>query len=559
MAIKKFSFINYLGILVISCAFSIGHAETKQPSVIYINSKRFNERLFAQQVLKNDNKKAVVALLPRDATTNAADFTLKEIQIYGNRLFSDRELLEPFEGMLNKVISAENINQMITAIRTRYHNAGYILAEVSAAVAEGVLHLKVGEGHLANISVRGDILSSTAELIYRYAARLKNDSAPLAADQLLRVMLLIDNLPGIDAKATLAETPHQFGYSDLTIEVTRKPRFSYLSVDNRGSRIYGPQEYSASSYFNSWWGANQTAVQGALTQNTNQLRYIQLSHLQYVGDQGWNIYFYGSVLVTNPGSIYREDNYNGYTRAVGATLSYPLLRSLKHNIYVYTSLDALNKLIVQRSVDEVSSDDRVRSIRLGVNYEFIDGWDADGLMNFQLSKGIDGFGASKSVPSNEGGEINFTKIELGFFRTQYLIGNFSFHTGLRGQYTQSTLLTSEQIGFGGGVFGRGYDPAELLGDQGTIGRAELRYEMYPRYRLLSYVQLFTFYDAGLIWNHNDEYQEGRESATSTGVGTRFRLNQYLRGSLEMNIPLTHTIYLEQDRNPRAYFTVTASF
>ena len=87
--------------------------------------------------------------------------------------------------------------------------------------------------------------------------------------------------------------------------------------------------------------------------------------------------------------------------------------------------------------------------------------------SFTVSHGIEGLRQHRerqSVGVAAVGRVDFTKIEGYASRLQPLLGSFSALLATYGQYAFNSLLVPEQCGYGGGRFGRAYDPSELLGD-----------------------------------------------------------------------------------------------
>ena len=91
-----------------------------------------------------------------------------------------------------------------------------------------------------------------------------------------------------------------------------------------------------------------------------------------------------------------------------------------------------------------------------------------------------GFGSTDNgnpLASRLGGRVDFSKVEALASRLQPLPERFSFFVSGYAQYAFDPLLVPEQCSFGGRVFGRAYDPSELLGDHCWMASAELRYDL----------------------------------------------------------------------------------
>jgi hemolysin activation/secretion protein len=84
-------------------------------------------------------------------------------------------------------------------------------------------------------------------------------------------------------------------------------------------------------------------------------------------------------------------------------------------------------------------------------------------------------------------------------RTQPLFGPVSAFGSVYGQYAFNQLLVPEQCGYGGRMFGRAFDPSQLLGDHCVEAILELRYDVPKFAPSVTQVQFYTFSDYGKLW------------------------------------------------------------
>jgi hemolysin activation/secretion protein len=111
------------------------------------------------------------------------------------------------------------------------------------------------------------------------------------------------------------------------------------------------------------------------------------------------------------------------------------------------------------------------------------------------------------------------------------------------------------------LFGRGYEPSEITGDDGFATKVELQYTL-PVDALQGGFQFFTFLDTAAA--HNYAYMPGvkqNTSLTSTGVGVRFDVFDHWSGTIDIDKPLTKEIETERqdgrDGKPwRIHFSLT---
>src|SRR6266481_2629666 len=136
-----------------------------------------------------------------------------------------------------------------------------------------------------------------------------------------------------------------------------------------------------------------------------------------------------------------------------------------------------------------------------------DSADAVGGINqlyFVFSQGVRGLGATQNgqdLASRINGRVDFSKMELTLSRLQPLpLPAFSALIAAYGQYAMTPLLVSEMCGYGGRLFGRGFDPSQFISDSCFEALFELRYDIPIQLPALTQTQLYGFFDHG--WLHN---------------------------------------------------------
>ena len=113
---------------------------------------------------------------------------------------------------------------------------------------------------------------------------------------------------------------------------------------------------------------------------------------------------------------------------------------------------------------------------------------------------------------------------------------------------------------GGIGIGRGYDPSEIVGDDGVAGKLELQWNQpYPVDFLEDY-QLFGFYDIGRVWNSKETISAQKsDSLASTGFGVRADFPQDTKAGIAFAFPMTKDVDTRGDQQPRVYLNLNKSF
>ena len=207
--------------------------------------------------------------------------------------------------------------------------------------------------------------------------------------------------------------------------------------------------------------------------------------------------------------------------------------------------------------------DKIRTLRFGGSYDFRDKFLGLNVVSLSLSQGVDGFGASDAnnpFSSRSDAKPDFTKLEVGYNRQDFISKSLLFNLDLKGQLSPDGLYSSEEFGFGGINAGRAYDFSEITGDQGFSALAEIQYTGLDRFYNYQ-VHPFVFYDFGKVWNKGDAAIKNI-SASSAGVGARVYGDNGLNFDASLAFPLTKSIdnpLYGNGKNPVLRFGMTYQF
>lgn len=518
------------------------------------------ERQF--QTLPEPRSQAGGAQIPEPnqmpVTDAAIKFTLQRVEITGASVYKPADLSRYYQPTLNKEVSLDDIYAIAAAITARYRNDGYILSQVlvpAQTIADGKVQLQVVEGYVAKVLVQTK--GATPALVNVYANQI-TAARPLTAKVLERYLLLINDLPGGFARATLVASPNQPGASDLVLEFNQQKASFNFGLDNRTSESLGRRRLTASVEMNSLFGLQERTALTAISSGDSKMRYLALAHDLPVGSEG------GKLSLTYANTRSEPDDQNNFiplnleTRSDSGSLGYiyPLQRSRNANVYLRAGLRAHNGSTDIFATSE--SRDRIRAANLGLTYDLADAWRGINIIDIELSQGLDGLGASHAGDaslSRTNGKPDFSKLTLYAARLQSLASHWSLLAALNGQYAASDLLASELFSFGGEQFGRGYDPSELVGDDGLAAKLELRYTGGQTSAYTGYL----FWDAGYVHQRTPAGGPSSEYAASAGIGLRLSLGKSVSGYLEMAKPLTRDVAAEGNREARAYAGLNLRF
>lgn len=489
-------------------------------------------------------------------------FTLSAITLRGNTIFSEAELSELYRQHLGKDVTLGTIYQIADAITAHYRSAGYVLARATAPaqrVENGIVQIVIFEGRIGKASFEGRP-PGKSKLLDAYLKKI-TDAAPLTAEVLERYVLLMNDLPGVAAKAVLVPSFETEGASDLVMQITEDRWDAALSVDNRGTEFIGSLQFRGQGGVNNLLGMyERISAQTVVTQNTNELRFFDFGYAQPVGTEGTIAGISANISYSNPGATLKPFDIEGQNRSITASISHPWVRSRRQNITFQGSFTAKNSRTDLRS--SLLTEDRLRVVRAGAAADFTDSLGGVNLLGMDVSQGLDILHATNSGDASRtrfSGREDFTKFTGNAMRIQTLSESMRAVFAVNGQYALSQLFSSEEFGYGGLPFGRAYDPSQLTGDHGVSARAEGQYTLPYQDDFLRASELYAFYDIGSVWHIDNNARPWKESAASLGGGARFTLKDRLIGYIEIAKPLTTSVPARgtEGKSPRFFFSLAA--
>jgi len=497
------------------------------------------------------------------ANADAVRFVLNRLTVDGVTVYSAETLRAVYEDSLGKEITLAEIYRIANALSSKYRNDGFILSQVivpAQAVEGGVVRLQAIEGYVANVRIEGEN-AALRERIGRYAENIKA-TRPLTAAALERYLLLINDLPGVVARAILSSARTEPGASDLVLQMSRRSVTGGVSVDNRGSKAQGPRRFLGDVDLHSLFGGQSRTGLKFVTTGDKELRFLALSHDQLIGTEGAKFGIAASVVKSKPEelAIIPLDLVTS-SSTVTLAYSYPVIRSRVQNLYLRGAVSAFNSKTEIFGVQD--TEDRVRPLRLGLTYDRADALGGVNIVDAEFSQGLRAFGASNNGDpflSRPNGKMDFSKLTLYAARTQPLPANWSVLAAVNAQHAFTDLLASELFGFGGEQFGRGYDPSELLGENGMALKLELRYSGTVPGEVPASYMAYGFYDVGEVRQRTVvPGVDAPQSAASAGLGVRLNVGRHLSGVVEFAQPLTKIVAQENDRKARIYAGIAIRF
>lgn len=485
----------------------------------------------------------------------------KGIRLEGGSVYADEIFSEYYIEFVDKNITLAQIFKIARAIQDKYRNDGYLLTRVlvpEQKPTDGIIKLQIVEGYIESIRVEGDA-GEFKERIEAYLENVKG-SIPVNNREIERYLLLINDLPGISARAVVRPVKKKLGATELMVRTEIKRFDGFALVNNRGSRFRGPLRTMLVGTANSMLSLEEELKLVFLTTfEDDEQRYGSLSYKQPLGTEGLTFGLTASYGPSKPGDSLERFDIDSKSFYFASAINYPLIRSRRSNLSLEFGFEVINSDV--DILGEKFSRDRLRVLHATGYYDIQDAWNGQSQVSFSVRQGLDALGASSEDSdklSRFEGKSKFTSLQATVSRLQPIFSNTALFVAAKGQYAFDTLLSDEEFYLGGEQFGRGYDVSELTGEHGVAITAELQYTLTTPFEIIPSYQIYGVYDFGVVWN-NDIGIDPRQSLASAGAGVRAMIFDHFRVGFEVVKPLTRVVAAEQNKDPRIFFHISGRY
>lgn len=458
--------------------------------------------------------------------TGGAQFTLRSFQIVGSTVFSEEELLAPYQELFGSQMSFAHLYAITAGLTKKYRDAGYLLSRVIIPEQEvdqsgAVIRLLVVEGFIESIEYTGD--ERILEHFKSYFAPVEKKLVgrkPLKHSDFERYMLLMQDVAGITISSRLQKGA-QPGSATLVLDVQGDLVEGNLGWGNTGTEASGPGIASAGLSVNTLpvIGA-QTTVSYAQANNYREYWSVQVAE-RY---QMWNgLTFNASYAYSDSPEMdtdfARLFDYTTWSHTFNVGASYPLIRSRDLNLSFGVNYEHRNSKA--DVFNERFTRDRLRTLSVNANMDFSDALGGVTQIIPTVYRGLNVFDASDESfdASNSLAPAEFWKFGIYVSRDQALPHGFSLFTAAEAQFSDSSLSSYNKFYMGGSQFGRGYDPGVIEGDNGFAVLFEPRWTCQLSKETT--LQLFSFIDWGTVWTSKSVWGvPDSQDAASAGAGIR---------------------------------------
>jgi len=495
------------------------------------------------------------------------EFTISRVSVDGASYFTQTEVDSLFTHLVNKNVGLSELREAANALENKYRERGFFLARVFVPpqqIKDGIFKIQVVEGYVSQVFVDGKNDALNAE-VATFARRL-TDLRPLDLAGLERVLLIINDLPGVSVTAVLRPGV-DLGSSELLLTATPLSNLYLGTFNNNGSQTTGPYAlgYSATLQqpFKSLGQLNIGLTTSGKTSNGLEgIRSAVTRYTQALGSSGLMLSLGGLLSESKPGGTLEQLDIKSNSTSLAPRLRYPLLRSRASSVYLEAGLAVNNN--VTTVAGAALSHDRYTVV------DVLTSWVLNGWMNgtqslgLGLAKGIHALGSMDSTavhPTTAGFDAAFTKYAVSVQRTQRLPKQFSVYVNANLQYSRDRLLAGERIAFGGSTIGRGFPAAIIAGDKGQGMTLELRHDLnFGWDQWLQKPQMYVSVDSAVIHTNPSPTIEGtRSHLSSKAIGARFVIFKDTQIDLRLATAKQHLVTDDSRRNRRLLIEAITRF
>jgi hemolysin activation/secretion protein len=475
------------------------------------------------------------------------------VQITGLSQLSQRDFADIAERYAGRNLDTAGLQGLARAIADRARDRGYLFASAVVPPQEmeiGIVQVLLNEGAIDEVRVEGSDNARVRELLTGLVG------TAVRKPDVERLILLADDVPGITIDRT--RFIRENGRGILVVEVSHDDARGSVRIDNAGPNAFGPVRARLEVELNGLLDADDQFV--TYTQATP----VNLRELTFISARYTNIVSHDGLQLGISAGAGRTRNHDresgrisrGRNRYAAVSLTAPVIRSSDASLWVSSEFGYLG--VEQNFGDGFGQQDDIATFTLS-SWSNLRTGNGRLQAGVSVTRGIGVLGATRAgdvSASRIDGSGRFTKANVWANWNEKLGRGYAIRLAATGQIASRPLLSSQEIGFGGTSYGRGYDFSERFGDQGVMGLAELRRGFDRPAGRLDWAQLYGFVDGGYIDNIGDGFGGG--TLFSGGGGVRAGLNGTEIG-VEIAQPINAARFESGDRSPKVNLTISHGF
>jgi len=457
-----------------------------------------------RQIERSLDRQTLPSLAPRVTAPQialpkpgAVAVTVRSFQFAGNSLLSAERLRAAVAPWLMRPLDFAGLQQAAEAVAAAYRDEGWIASASlrRQQIADGSVMIDIVEARFGGARIEGQPAQRVkTERLLAMVDAAQAIGAPLSARAIDRVLLLMDDLPGVIVEGNLVAGARD-GETALALTLADEPRFDGdAALDNTGSRSVGIERLSANLNWTSPTGSGDAAALNLI--HTRGSDYERVSYGLPLGLRGLRLSAQGSnidyhVISAELAAL----GARGQAQTASLGLSWPLERSRQLN------LNATLRQEVRHYNNEAngatSSRYRIDATNADLSGNVFDslGGGSVSIASLSLVAGrVDLSGSPNQAADAQTARTagRYAKIGLSLTRQQAITEALSLSIAAAWQHANKNLDSSEKIYLGGSAGVRAYPGSEGGGAMGRTLTLELRQRLDDRWMVAG------FYDAGAV-------------------------------------------------------------
>jgi len=434
-----------------------------------------------------------------------AQVQVSRIVFSSNSLYKQDQLEAIAKPYLKPVMSLAELQEVAERITERMRADGYLVASAvvpAQKVRDGEVRIDIIEGRLESLRIIGNTRYSD-ERIKSYLKSLQAQPA-LTTEEMERSLLLLNELPGVTARGTLApgERP---GTTNLDIDITERRWRAAAGLNNYGSPELGRTraDLSIDAYNPLGFGDHANF---RLIESEGGLLGLGRIAYDFPIAPAWRLNLAAARIKYRVAGALAPLELSGTSITRDASASYAWIRTRA------TSL-TWNLGVRDVRTHQQALGQSLGGVNVRAGYTSLTGYT---LRGGGLTSGVATFtsnGRGEDAPGTAGRGIR-AKADLDITHARPIYGDFEISQRIAGTMSSDTLPDTEKFSLGGPDSVRAFPIAQVRGDAGLLSVTELR-RRFRFYGTQSYVGVF--FDHGWMRLRQPMLPGYRDSLSGAGI------------------------------------------
>lgn len=465
------------------------------------------------------------------AAQTGATVVVKGFNVNPSEIIPKEELDKITEPYLNKSVSINDLKEIVNEINKVYVKKGYITARAflpPQTVKDGIVEIKLVEGHIGQVNVEGNKWTRTSYIV----GKLHQKDGDLFSLQTLEKDILNFNRDNqVKLRANL-KPGKEFGTTDINLVASDPmPWHVTPTFDNTGRETVGILRGGIAVSTDSLLGYQDQFVMGYSRAKSTDVAYSSYSFP--VGNYGTRIggnFAFSNIKISK--GPFKDFNIEGNSYNYGGFITHPFIRTRRFDLIGDIGVNFRQSTTFFDEVTLFTT--QVRSLTVGLTADVRDKYGRTNIRN-SFTNGLDLLG----------GNARFFKYNGSLTRIH------SFGKGIIGIFRAATQLTDdrlppiEQFQVGGSSTVRGYSEGLLIGDNGYLFSAEIRFplpflpEKIGKLAVKDRIRALVFVDHGAAFVDDGDTTSPHHNNFLTGVGFGLRgsITKYISGRVDWGFGL----------------------